>query len=192
MKNEFVHICWPQDIYIVFDGGKEGLKSNLMSGFVGTDGKQMIKAVRPVMIQLEESAMEARQDLARGFSTINQFERMYLVTRNGLNLTYHKRKHFPASSNRGNHLGPVAPVDWFGDGAWRAPPKVKKEILGRAGKILCGGKAPLEKLTEAEVLSAKEEEQKDKKEKPKGLDKEDVVFFHALPIVVHEGINQTE
>ena len=100
------------DIYFINDCGKDGNKQVLLAGFLDVDGKNTPKQVRNINITFSENSMQDRLDRVRGFSTINQCERIHGVTKNVMDLTPHDRLHFPGSSNRGNFIGPVSMQSW--------------------------------------------------------------------------------
>ena len=118
----------PEDIYCLCDAGKEGNKSALLSSFLyapqeDETGKLQKaqpckKHVRTWIASITEGSLTERLSKVRGFSSINQVQRLYLVTKGFLTLNEHQRLHTTGASNRGNFIGPFAVENWeTSDGA---------------------------------------------------------------------------
>ena len=141
----------PQDIYAVCDCGKESNKSKLLGAFYlapepDAAGKLQKpapckKQVRTWTAIMSESSITERLAKVRGFSSINQIQRIHLITRHGLQLNLHQRLH-SNGTNRGNSLGPFTASSWEQDSdAWMMKMKEKLVLLGKHGpRIMVGGK----------------------------------------------------
>eukprot|EP00959_Pyramimonas_sp_CCMP1952_P453168 9467791-Pyramimonas_sp.AAC.1 len=157
----------------------KGNKNTLLSAFTNDDGVAHAKKVRPILIHAsEESISERYEGHLRSFTTIEQHENMYIVTKDNLELKEHDSLHFEGT-NRGNMIGPVGLPSWKDDNeVWRIPVDLKKEVLGKDGIVLVGGAADQgAKAAEAAVKS---------KQKTTGTDGKETVFWHALPEPVDE------
>lgn len=107
------------DVYALCDAGKEGNKNLLLGSFTYAPeadpatgrlqkAQQCKKHVRCLTAIISEGSITDRLAKIRGFSSINQIQKVYLVTKDGLNLNQHERLHTEGSSNRGNFIGPFA------------------------------------------------------------------------------------
>ena len=91
----------------------------------------MPKQVRALNLILEEESLAARLEVNRGHSSMNQLEKVYMVTPNALDLNNHKRLHYHGT-NRGNAVGPIAVPAWSSDTVWQEQVKAKREIFQEA------------------------------------------------------------
>ena len=137
----------PADIYALCDCGKDGNKSRLLGVFClapepDEAGKmqkpaQCKKKVRTWTATMLESSITERLARVRGFSSINQVQRIHLITKNGLHLNEHQRLH-STGTNRGNVLGPFTASD---SDTWQMKMKDKLVLLGKHGaRIAVGGR----------------------------------------------------
>ena len=95
-----------EDLYLLFDGGRPGLKSNLLAGFLAPDGTMLAKSPRMLYFNMDEETYLARFGKVRGFN-YNLTETCYCVTRDQLDMPVKRRKYFPGT-NRNNVLGPIS------------------------------------------------------------------------------------
>lgn len=129
-------------------------------------------APRQVFINFDEDSLQERMERVKGFESVNQVERCYMVTKGGLDLHDRKRLRFEGR-NRGNSLFPVKAPSWSADDLWKLQVKTKREVLGKkGGVILVGGAGP----ESAEI----------KKEAKRAPTDVEPVFYHSLPIAVDE------
>ena len=97
----------------MFDIFVTGLKTFMLSCLVDADSKALAKVVRTIFFFYDQEGMEERVEKARGFNSMNQMERVHLITKVPLDLVLRNRLHWPGT-NRGNTVGPVAPVHFEG------------------------------------------------------------------------------
>ena len=90
-----------------------GLKSQLFGSICDAAGDKVVLNSRSVFINMDEESLEEHMERVKGFS-LNQVERMYLLTTSPLELTESKRLHYQGK-NRGNSLFPVKAPSWSGD-----------------------------------------------------------------------------
>jgi len=128
--------------------------------------------VRACYLTFEEDALAKRLERVRGFTSMNLVERFYIVTKDTLDLVEHKREGFQGT-NRGNSVGPIVVNQWTDDDVWQLQLRSKKEVIGKAAKILVGGTAP-----------GQEDLPNKSKDKVKTGSDVEAVFFHGLPIAV--------
>lgn len=135
--------------------------------------------MRPLYLHFDEESLEERLDKLRGYLSVNQNERIWVISKAALSLPSKKRRHFQGT-NKGNAIGPVALPAFDSPDVWRVSQKLKKEIIGKSGgKIFVGGPLPgvppaeLKKITDAAVRS------------PNALEP---VFYHANPGSLDEEI----
>lgn len=146
-----------------------------------SEGKSLNKKVRQIFLNLDENSLRERLERVRGFTSINQVERLYLVSKGTLDLNEHDRLHF-GGTNRGNQLGPIAVAGFNSDDTWKLPVKIKKVVVGRNGRILVGGPAP----GEEEACIGEDEGQTKAKVRQRMAHDMEPVFYHALPITTDE------
>ena len=120
---------------------------------------------------MDEESLEERMERVKGFS-LNQVERMYLLTTSPLELTERKRLHYQGK-NRGNSLFPVKAPSWSGDEMWKEQVKVKREIFGKKGGIIQVGGAGPETAPQTEKAR-------------KGASDIEPVFYHCFPVALDE------
>ena len=149
----------------------------MVSALVDSTGQPLPKRVRVIHLALDESSLRDRMDKVRGFSSLNQMERLFLVCRDLLDLNEHDRLHWSGCTNRGNNIGPIAVAAAESDETWRMPVKAKKDIIGKNAKILVGGPA------EDDGGEADAGSKPLRKAARSGLEP---VFFHAMPISTDE------
>ena len=97
----------PGDMYLLFDGGKEGDRSKMKAAFVDPDGTALKpKAARALQLVFsEESVAERRGYSRRGAASLRQGERCVLVTHSKPNIPTRKRKHFIGTNCGGAVVG---------------------------------------------------------------------------------------
>jgi hypothetical protein len=164
----------------MFDGFKEGNDHTLLSAFVNGDNKALERAKRPIRLLYDEESMTARLGLVRGFSTLNQLETVYIVTKAVLNLKAAKRLHY-SGTNHGNCISPVVAPAWD-QSTWRLSVKDKKHVLGTLGKVLAGG---------PNTFTAEEKELSKKRARAAGPEGVEPVFFHGGPVQLCEELHHS-
>jgi hypothetical protein len=164
----------------MFDGFKEGNDHTLLSAFVNGDNKALERAKRPIRLLYDEESMTARLGLVRGFSTLNQLETVYIVTKTVLNLKAAKRLHY-SGTNHGNCISPVVAPAWD-QTTWRLSVKDKKQVLGTLGKVLAGG---------PNTFTAEEKELSKKRARAAGPEGVEPVFFHGGPVQLCEELHHS-
>jgi hypothetical protein len=169
-----------QDLYLMFDGFKEGNDHTLLSAFVNGDNKALERAKRPIRLLYDEESMTARLGLVRGFSTLNQLETVYIVTKAVLNLKAAKRLHY-SGTNHGNCISPVVAPAWD-QSTWRLSVKDKKHVLGTLGKVLAGG---------PNTYTAEEKELSKTRARAAGPEGVEPVFFHGGPVQLCEELHHS-
>ncbi|CAE7018635.1 sinIM, partial [Symbiodinium sp. CCMP2456] len=140
----FIHVCMQrrglvhelpeQDVFALNDSGREGNKGLMLGKFTAigeaevdpSTGKpkkapQLRKSVRCVTAIISENSLAKRVEKVRGYSSVNQIQRVYLVSGKALQLTRHDRLHTANASNRGNMIGPFVAEDWEGSDVWKVP-----------------------------------------------------------------------
>jgi len=192
----------PQDIYAVCDCGKDGNKGRLIGAFClapepDAAGKLQKpapckKQVRTWTATVSESSITERLAKVRGFSSINQIQRIHLITRNGLQLNEHPRLH-SNGTNRGNFLGPFTASSWQQDSdAWQMKMKDKLVLLGKHGaRIAVGGKEDEDDNIDAsEGDDDKVEESGAKGGKPRDKNDIEPFLYHSPPAALCEELLQ--
>ena len=187
-----------EDIYAVCDCGKDGNKSRLIGAFclapepdeAGRMQKPAPckKKVRTWTATMLESSITERLAKVRGFSSINQVQRIHLITKNGLHLNERQRLH-STGTNRGNVLGPFTASD---SDAWQMKMKDKLVLLGKHGaRIAVGGREDDD--AEFDASEGEDDEVEDGGAKgAKARDKNDVepFLFHSPPATLCEELIQ--
>lgn len=132
-----------RDMYLIFDGGRPGLKPQLLSGFVAPDGSALPKSVRALLLTKDEDSYLSRFRTVRGFG-YDLTETGYCVTAGMLEMPVKKRKIYQGT-NRSNSIGPIGCPPFTSSAAhnliaW----KEKKDFYSASAKIACrvGGVAP--------------------------------------------------
>lgn len=97
----------PSDLFAVLDGGRDIPDKMIGACFMDGAGKAVNKSKRIIHISYLEDALQDARSLHRGFSALNQIERMHLLTGQSLILKERKRLIFPGT-NSGNFIGPLA------------------------------------------------------------------------------------
>ena len=128
------------DIYFLFDAGKSGNRSILISGFLNSDQANVPKQIRSIVLINSEDSIKERMQKVRGFTAINQVETVHMVSKHALKLTEHNRLHHPGT-NRGNVIGPIALPRWDKEDYMVLPPLLKKSVFAQAS-IPVGGPVP--------------------------------------------------
>lgn len=164
----------------MFDGFKDGNEHALLSAFVNTDNRALERTKRPIRLLYDEESLTSRLGLVRGFSTLNQLETVYVITKQTLNLKSAKRLHYPGT-NHGNCISPVVAPAWD-ESAWRLGPKDKKQVLGNLGKVLVGGPS---------TITVEEREAAKKRARASGPDGVEPVFFHGGPVQLCEELHHS-
>ena len=95
------------DLFAVLDGGRDIPDKMIGVCFVDGAGKAVPKSKRVIHISYLEDALQDSRSLHRGFTALNQIERMHLLTGQSLVLKERKRLLFPGT-NSGNFIGPLA------------------------------------------------------------------------------------
>ena len=119
----------PGDLFVLFDGGKEGNHAKMRSAFSADDGT----AIKPrsnralQLIYNEESVAERRGYCSRGAASIKQSERCLLVTQHKPVMPTKKRKHF-TGTNRGDSIVGIPCL--LPEAMWHLPFAQKRELLG--------------------------------------------------------------
>ena len=128
---------------LICPGGprRTGLKNSLTGSLVDENKRSLARNFRPIYIMFEQDGLEDRTERCRGFTALNQVERVYLITHDVLDLPLRDRLHWDGN-NRGNMVGPVAPLKWNANGTWTATVASKKDIMGKQGEVLVGGGWP--------------------------------------------------
>mgnify|MGYP007045148110 CR=1 FL=1 len=132
-----------RDMYLIFDGGRPGLKPQLLSGFVAPDGGALPKSVRPPVLVRDEESHLSRFKNVRGFGH-DLTETAYCVTAGVLEMPVKKRKIYPGT-NRSNSIGPIGCPSFTSSAAHNVIAwKEKKDFYSASAKIACrvGGAAP--------------------------------------------------
>lgn len=96
----------PKDIYLILDGGRTEVEKPFSLCFSGDDGRVMQRARRVVYLTHTEEAPH-RRHMLRGFASINQVERMLVLTARTLSLQERQRLHYKGT-NKGNSIGDIA------------------------------------------------------------------------------------
>ena len=133
----------PGDMFILTDGGRRGLVSQLMRPFTDTPekscNKTAVKRRRVLAMGYEQESLQKRRHTIRGVTT--QLESFYVVAGGSLlnQMPTRKRKHFAEASptNKGNLIAPV-PVPGLAE-CWNLPWATKKDLLGNF-RMAVGGK----------------------------------------------------
>jgi len=97
----------PSDMFAILDGGRDLSDKMVNNCFVDLNGKPLQKSKRTIHISYLEDALQDSRSLHRGFTTLNQIERMHLYTSTTLALKERKRIIYPGT-NSGNFIGPLA------------------------------------------------------------------------------------
>ena len=129
------------DLWTLLDGRKGGTQTQntLLSSFTDEDGKNVAKHVHTIFIITEEGSLMKRRTRVRGSTTLDQMEKMMLVTRDIYEVVDKPRKHFGGTS-RGNAIGPVSIVDFDGDPkeCWKLPRDDKTKLYGERRQPIGG------------------------------------------------------
>ncbi len=126
------------DVFLCFDGGRQGLEPTLLNVFVRSDGKAMTRERRPVYLTYSEDDLAARRDHDHA-SHLHQVEVMHCITKEPMRMVKKPRIHF-AGTNRGNSLGPIALTNR--QELWSLTVAQKRALYGPAGKVFVGGPGP--------------------------------------------------
>jgi hypothetical protein len=132
-----------RDMYMIFDGGRTGLKGILLAGFTSKDGTLLPKAVRLLQLTKDEDTYLTRFDKVRGFHH-DLTEALYCITSKTLDMPVKKRRIY-GGTNRSNVIGPIGfPPFTSAEAHNLAPWKEKKDFYSAAAKIACrtGGAGP--------------------------------------------------
>lgn len=120
------------DMYIFFDGGREGNENKFMEGFQDTkevNGKQKTITVplrkKKVCLIYDEESQCARVERVKGVS-LNQVETMCIITKNVPSWPDRPRTEPYTGSNRGNVIYPITLPTLTDDGRLKAEFAVKK------------------------------------------------------------------
>ena len=159
----------PCDLFFITDDSKRGNHQSLLGGFTDSSGAPLAKQKREMVICYDEGSCKEQLQRVAGFSTLNQFEGLFIISKDVLKLNEHQRIYNPKCSNRGNMLGPLA----WPEQRWTLPIGTKKKLLGRNGLILVGGADPLG--TDDSL------KKKDKKAAKKEDDETEPAFFFEMP-----------
>ena len=116
----------------------------------------------------------------RGFVTLNQLEKVYLITKEPLTLAEKNRLHYQGN-NRGNTIGPVKMHAFNDPDTWQLTKKQKLELFGSKGKLLVGGSSPASAA--ADEADAPEPA---KKQVRKSTNTVEPVFYHQWPRMLFE------
>ena len=169
------------DIYVVNDAGRGGNKSLLMNSFISMSTGSVIakKAIRPITLCIAEDSITARLDKNRGFSSIQQLQTLYFVSRAAFNLNHHDRIHCPGSTNRGNFIGPLS-LDPHEDKdrTWCVALKDKLSLLGRHGPRIPVGtdKRWPEDVPEEDLAMVPAQ-----RAKPRDKNTQEPLLYHTMP-----------
>ena len=161
--------------------------------------------IRTVHVTKEEKSLRRRRRLARASTTIDQMERMYLITADGSIVSKNRpRASYPEQTVEGNWLGPVVLPSW--SSSWQRTYGEKKEIFGQQRRAVGGitkGEDPDEVGSDGEPSDGGDELEAAAQEetpaiqkciesfrhaasrgsKPLRLDSQvEPVFFHSLPL----------
>ena len=131
-----------RDMYLIFDGGSRGLKTQLLSHFVAPDGSALMKSVRALVLNKDEDSYLSRFRSVRGFS-YDLTETGYCVTAGTLEMPVKKRKIYQGT-NRSNSLGPIGCPPFTSSAHNLVAWKEKKDFYSDKAKVACrvGGAAP--------------------------------------------------
>ena len=123
-------VLLPGDMYVLFDGGKEGNHSKMKGAFVDPEGTALKpKVTRTLQLVFsEESVAERRGYSRRGAASLRHGERCLLVTHSKPNMPTRKRKHF-TGTNRGDAVVGVPALSV--EAMWRLPFAQKRDLLDK-------------------------------------------------------------
>lgn len=133
----------PKDLVLLADGGRQGLKTPLLAGFIKNDGTSLPKSVRALRIFWDEESHLSRFDRLRGFQH-DLSETVYTVTKDPLEMATKRRKIF-GGTNRSNVIGPINAQPFTSQYHNMVRWEQKKDIWSSACKHQCrvGGSGPL-------------------------------------------------
>jgi hypothetical protein len=92
----------PRDLYLILDGGRSDIEKPFNQCFLGDDGKVLGRSRRTIFLTYSEDGPHRRR--MRGFTAINQVERLLATSLKTLQLQERPRLHFKGT-NRGNYIG---------------------------------------------------------------------------------------
>lgn len=120
------------DLFAVLDGGRDMPDKMVNMCFVDGGGKAVMKSKRTIHISYLEDALTDSRSLHRGFTALNQIERMHLLTGHTLTLKERKRMIFQGT-NSGNFIGPLAAPEK--GRRLQLDPLQKREMYGPLNRI---------------------------------------------------------
>jgi hypothetical protein len=127
----------PRDLYLILDGGRSDIEKPFNQCFVGDDGKILGRSKRNVFLTYSEDGTRRRS--VRRFTTINQVERLLVISLKTLQLQERPRLHFKGT-NRGNSIGDlVADKDVT---EFKVPRLDKKNVYGPHNTLNVGPGGP--------------------------------------------------
>ena len=147
--------------------------------------KNMHKQKKRLHIIYEEQSLLARKERAKGLGTLDQTERLYIVTRHALSVSTKDKRKFPGTTI-GNVVGPIALPDV--DSLWTLTFEEKKRFLGDARVIVAGRGSSSDSENDDENDDDMEENsQQKKKQRKQRLNSDREPFcYHGLPIELME------
>ena len=149
------------DAFLMFDGGRAGHAHNLMGAFsspvAGSRARAILRTVRTLNLVYTESSVAKRQKQARGFMTLGQLERAYLVSHEDLrNLAGRGNKHYDGTTTGDCLAGVERPPE---GSEWRVSCKQKKAFLPASARTSSAPEAGEEQ--EAEVACPRSSEDRE-------------------------------
>ena len=120
----------PGDLFVIYDGMKEGNTQVLTSNpFKTDDGAMMKKSGRKILLLYNEKSLQKRLGKKKNKKVVKQTEMLHLISAAPMNVPYIEHKRFEGS-NRGETLGFINACQWTKDpSVWRLPVDQKKVIL---------------------------------------------------------------
>ena len=162
----------PQDMFVILDGGRSDVDKPFVQCFTGDDGKVLPRSKRTIYLTYAEDAPNKR--LVRGFTAINQVERMLVLTQKTLTLQDRPRLIYKGT-NRGNSIGDLitdTPVTPF-----TLTREEKRHVYGPHNTLATTSGGPGGLMEVDEVVIDGEPE----------LDTDILpVFFHTMPLAFYK------
>ena len=149
-----------QDVYFLFDGGKDGIHSDLLRPFSSMDVLAWTYS-----IYRDEDSVSRRFAKVQGTGVLQLDEKMLVVSKSALRVPRKKYENY-AGSTAANTIGRVV-MDDLSD-LWQLPWPEQKNAHGDTNLVPVGGPQPGQ--DELEVKLA-----------PRTRDSVEAVFYHSLP-----------
>ncbi len=164
----------PSDVYLIFNGGKDGNNADFVKPFAG-----LKKTVKTLTLFKDEETTCKRLGKVQGLATVRLDETLHIIhaLTQKCSVRKHQYQHFPQFTTRSSMLGPIVMPSH--DEVWQQQWQVKKAIFGTAF-IPSGGPVPdinTEDVTEPPERQAKRTNETIEPD-----------FFHNYPAAVYSDL----